>query len=199
MERPAISASHHLDADARLMLRAKAGEAAGLAALYEKHRHGIMRYIYRQLQDRSIAEDLTQEVFLRVHRHRLDYEPSAKFTTWVYRIAANLALNWKRDHGREIASGALSGTVDLPGWRCADRRMPVDERMAIEARREEVRRAVAGLPERQRRVVVLHKFEEIEGRQIAEALGCSHQAVRSTLFRAYQTLRERLAHVAAEC
>lgn len=193
MERSAIPDGRgDLDADALLMLQAKAGEAAGLALLYEKHRRGVMRYIYRQLRDVSIAEDLTQEVFLRVHRNRLTYQPSAKFTTWVYRIAANLALNWKRDHGREVsyATGAE--------WHYPDRRVPIDDWMALEARREEVRQAVADLPDRQRRIVVLHKFEEVEGQQIAETMGCSHQAVRSTLFRAYETLRGRLAHMAAE-
>ncbi len=70
--------------------------------------------------------------------------------------------------------------------------------MVFEARRAEVRQAVAELPDRQRKVVVLHKFQEVEGRQIAERLGCSHQAVRSTLFRAYETLRVRLAHMGAE-
>ena len=193
MNRPAIPESHgDLDADARLMLQAKAGEAAGLALLYEKHRRGVMRFIYRQLQDLSTAEDLTQEVFLRVHRNRLTYQPSAKFTTWVYRIAANVALNWKRDHCREAS------LADGAEWSYHDHRVPVDEWMALEARREQVRHAVAELPDRQRAVVVLHKFEEVEGQQIAERLGCSHQAVRSTLFRAYETLRARLAHMVVE-
>jgi RNA polymerase sigma-70 factor (ECF subfamily) len=193
MTRPAITESQgELDADARLMLQAKAGEPAGLAVLYEKHRRGVMRYIYRQLQDLSTAEDLTQEVFLRVHRNRLTYQPSAKFTTWVYRIAANVASNWKRDHSREASF------ADGSEWNYHDHRVPVDDWMVREARREEVRQAVADLPERQRTVVVLHKFEEVEGQQIAERLGCSHQAVRSTLFRAYETLRVRLAHMAVE-
>ena len=193
MDTPAIPESHgDLDADARLMLQAKAGEAAGLAVLYEKHRRAVMRYLYRQLQDLSTAEDLTQEVFLRVHRNRLTYQPSAKFTTWVYRIAANVALNWKRDHCREIS------LADGAEWSYHDRRAPVDDWMVLEAKRDEVRQAVADLPERQRTVVTLHKFEEVEGQQIAERLGCSHQAVRSTLFRAYETLRVRLAHMVAE-
>ncbi len=195
MDTPAISESRcEADVDARLMLQAKAGEADGLALLYEKHRRGVMRYIYRQLQDQSLAEDLTQEVFLRVHRNRLTYQPSAKFTTWMYRIAANVALNWKRDHSREVSYGDPDGA----GWNYADHRMPVDERMVLESRCRQVRQAVANLPDRQRTVVILHKFEDVDGQQIADRLGCSHQAVRSTLFRAYETLRVRLAPMVAE-
>lgn len=179
------------------MLEAKAGETASLALLVEKHRRGVLHFFYRQLQDAAIAEELTQEVFLRVHRSRASYEPTAKFATWLYRIAANLVLNWRRDHDREKAYVRLDAPLPsntLHG-QLADDCMSADEWLLFETRRAEVRRAVSELPGRQRTVVLLHKFEEMEGQQIAATLGCSHQAVRSLLCRAYANLRVRLSEV----
>ena len=186
-----------LDCDAELMLRVKQGDSASFAALLQKHRAPVFRFLYRMVQDRAVAEELAQEVFLRVFRSRSSYEPAAKFTTWLFRIATHLALNSLRDgknqRGQESLDRAASG---LPVRHVADNRPSAEQAMLREARLDEVRRAVAGLPDKQRAAVLMHKYEEMGYSQIAKALGCSESAVKSLLFRAYETLRARLAHMA---
>ena len=88
-----------LDLDAELMLRVKDGDGASFGALLDKHRMPVVHFLYRMVQNRAVAEELAQEVFLRVYRSRETYEPTAKFTTWLFRIATHLALNALRDHG----------------------------------------------------------------------------------------------------
>src|SRR5580765_2186956 len=86
-----------LDFAAELMLREKEGDGANLGLLLEKHRSSVVHFLYRMVQNHAVAEDLAQEVFLRVYRSRSTYEPTAKFTTWMFRIATHLALNALRD------------------------------------------------------------------------------------------------------
>jgi RNA polymerase sigma-70 factor (ECF subfamily) len=86
-----------LEPDAELMLRVKDGDAASFALLLERHRIPVIHFLYRMVQNQAVAEELAQEVFLRVYRARLSYEPTAKFTTWLFRIAMHLALNCLRD------------------------------------------------------------------------------------------------------
>src|SRR6476661_6839231 len=96
-----MGAAAALDYDAELMLRVKDGDAASFALLLGKYRASVTHFLYRMVQDQAIAEELAQEVFLRVYRSRETYEPTAKFTTWLYRIATHLALNWLRDQKGE--------------------------------------------------------------------------------------------------
>ena len=90
-----------LDCDAELMLRVKEGDGASFALLLEKHRAPVIHFLYRMVQNHAVAEELAQEVFLRVYRSRATYEPTAKFTTWLFRIATHLALNSLRDGKNE--------------------------------------------------------------------------------------------------
>jgi RNA polymerase sigma-70 factor (ECF subfamily) len=139
---------------------------------------------------------LAQEVFLRVYRSRASYEPTAKFKTWLFRIATHLALNWLRDEKHERGQERLDDvSVDLPVRQILDRRPSVEQELIYETKMQEVRRAIAALPEKQRAAVLMHKYEEMEYTQIATVLGCSESAVKSLLFRAYETLRARLAHM----
>lgn len=190
------------ESDEQQMLRLQAGDRAALAGLVEKYRRPLVRFLYRMMHDAAIAEELAQEVFLRVYRARDRYRPSAKFSTWLFKIATNLALNSLRD-GRlrqavelpaafaatgerlnESARGALRGEADT---------RPTAEQQMVEAERvAAIRRAIAELPEKQRLAVVLHKYEELDYAAIAEILGCSESALKSLLFRAYETLRVRL-------
>src|ERR1700744_5295092 len=89
------------DLDAELMLRVKSGDGESFEILLEKHRNPVIHFIYRMVQDRAVAEELAQEVFLRVYKSRASYEPTAKFTTWLFRIATHLALNALRDGKNE--------------------------------------------------------------------------------------------------
>ena len=191
------AASAALDYDAELMLRVKEGDGASFGVLLDKHRLSVVHFLQRMVQNHSVAEELAQEVFLRVYRSRSTYEPTAKFTTWLFRIATHLALNSLRDGKNERSQERLdSDSPDQPVRQVSDQRPTVEQSMVYQARLDEVRRAVAGLPEKQRAAVLMHKYEEMEYSQIAKVLSCSESAVKSLLFRAYETLRARLAHMA---
>jgi RNA polymerase sigma-70 factor (ECF subfamily) len=183
-----------LERDAELMLRVKEGDTGSFALLLEKHRNPVAHYLYRMVQNQAIAEELAQEVFLRVYRSRTSYEPTAKFTTWLFRIATHLALNWIRDTRNEKGQESLDQESPYAaGRQVADRKKNVEERLLDEVRLEEVRQAIQALPEKQRAAVLMHKYQELGYTQIAKVLGCSESAVKSLLFRAYETLRGRLA------
>ena len=190
------AAAATLDFDAELMLRVKEGDGASFGVLLEKHRASVIHFVYRLVQEQAVAEELAQEVFLRVYRSRSSYEPTAKFKTWLFRIATHLALNWLRDEKHERGQERLDETSgDLPVRQVCDRRPSVEQVLVYQVKLQEVRRAVAALPEKQRAAVLMHKYEEMEYAQIAKVLSCSESAVKSLLFRAYETLRARLAHM----
>jgi RNA polymerase sigma-70 factor, ECF subfamily len=186
-----------LDFDAELMLRVKEGDGASFAKLLEKHRAPVIHFLYRMVQNQGVAEELAQEVFLRVYRSRESYEPTAKFTTWLFRIATHLALNSLRDAKHQRLEERLDDdSKDMPARQVSDTRPTVEQNMVYQARLDEVRRAVAMLPEKQRAAVLMHKYQEMDYSQIAKVLSCSESAIKSLLFRAYETLRARLAHMA---
>ncbi len=185
-----------LEADAELMLRVKDGDAASFALLLERHRAPVVHFLYRMVQNQAVAEELAQEVFLRVYRARASYEPTAKFTTWLFRIAMHLALNHLRDGKAERSQDSLDADAgESAGRQLADRRLTVEQDLLKRARLEEVRQAVRALPGKQRAAVLMHKYEGMEYSQIARVLNCSESAVKSLLFRAYENLRARLAHM----
>jgi RNA polymerase sigma-70 factor (ECF subfamily) len=186
-----------LDYDAELMLRVKDGDGASFGVLLEKHRSSVVHFLYRMVQNSAVAEELAQEVFLRVYRSRATYEPTAKFTTWLFRIATHLALNALRDNKNERLQDRIDDdSPDMPARQVSDRRPSVEQRMVHQAKLAEVRSAIAALPDKQRAAVLMHKYEEMEYSQIAKVLSCSESAVKSLLFRAYEALRARLAHMA---
>ena len=186
-----------LERDAQLMLRVREGDQTSFALLLERHRRPVVHFLYRMVQNQATSEELAQEVFLRVYRSRETYEPAAKFTTWLFRIAAHLALNNLRDRKKEKGHESLDEEL-LGGFtrQVEDQQPTVEQRMVNQDRLQEVRNAIAALPPKQRAAVLMHKYEELEYAQIAGALGCSESALKSLLFRAYETLRSRLAHMA---
>jgi RNA polymerase sigma-70 factor (ECF subfamily) len=186
-----------IDYDAELMLRVKGGDDASFGVLLEKHRNPVIHFLYRMVQNQAVAEELAQEVFLRVYRSRASYEPTAKFTTWLFRIATHLALNSLRDGKNVRKQESLDDMIDdQPVRQVSDNRPTIEQAMLYQARLGEVKKAIQTLPEKQRAAVLMHKYEEMEYSQIARALNCSESAVKSLLFRAYETLRARLAHMA---
>jgi RNA polymerase sigma-70 factor (ECF subfamily) len=186
-----------LERDAELMLRVRDGDDTSFALLLERHRRPVVHFLYRMVPNQGISEELAQEVFLRVYRSRASYEPTAKFTTWLFRIATHLALNWIRDNKSEKNQESLSEElIEGVERQVTDRQPTVEAQMVNESRLEEVRQAIDALPGKQRAAVVMHKFQDLEYTQIARALSCSESAVKSLLFRAYETLRGRLAHMA---
>jgi RNA polymerase sigma-70 factor (ECF subfamily) len=182
--------------DAEIMLRVKAGDDGAFNYLIEKYRRPIISFMYRMVHNSAIAEELAQEVFLRVYRSREGYAASAKFTTWLYRIATNLAVNHARDnkHERPETKVSLDESDEETGLSIdvADSTPNVEQKMLRRERLAAIRRHVEELPERQRTAVLMHKYQNMDYRQIAGALQLSESATKSLLFRAYETLREKL-------
>jgi RNA polymerase sigma-70 factor, ECF subfamily len=186
--------------DVQLMLDVQAGDEASFDLLLQKYRSPLINFLYRMIRDTATAEDLAQEVFLRVYRARKQYSPSAKFTTWLFRIATNLALNSVRDNRYRRLEMSIDAPADEDE---APREVParekrIDEYMMERDRSDFIRRAIAALPEKQRAAVLLHKYEEMDYAEIAKILECSESALKSLLFRAYETLRVELAPLVAQ-
>ena len=181
--------------DAEVMLRVKAGDDAAFDLLVGKFRRPIVNFMYRMVRNQAVAEELAQEVFLRVYRSRESYTVEAKFTTWLYRIATNLGVNWARDSRQERLQGSsLDETDEETGLALdvADGRMTAEQALLRRERMDAIRRHVAALPERQRVAVIMHKYQGMDYKQIGEVLKLSESATKSLLFRAYETLRDKL-------
>ncbi len=190
--------------DVQLMLDVKAGDEQSFALLLHRYRTPLVNFLYRMVRNREQAEDLAQEVFIRVYRARADYVPSAKFTTWLFRIATNLALNSVRDtrHQRMEVSLDAPVTVDAEygderPLDVAEKNPNIEEHLVQEAQRDMIRHAIEKLPEKQRAAVLLHKYQELDYGEISKILECSESALKSLLFRAYETLRVELAPLVA--
>jgi len=178
------------------MLDVKAGDDESFNLLLRRYRTPLVNFLFRMVRDSATAEDLAQEVFLRVYRARKQYSPSAKFTTWMFRIATNLALNSIRDNRHRQMETSIDAPVsdeDSAPRELPAREMRIDEHMVERDRSEFIRRAITSLPEKQRVAVLLHKYEEMDYGEIAGILDCSESALKSLLFRAYETLRVELA------
>jgi RNA polymerase sigma-70 factor (ECF subfamily) len=192
-----MTAAVALERDAELMLRVRDGDSVSFALLLERHRGPVIHFVYRMVLNQAVAEELAQEVFLRVYRSRASYEPSAKFTTWLFRIATHVALNWIRDSKNEKNQESLDeASQEGISRQVSDRQPTIEQTMIRQVNMQEVRAAIETLPAKQRAAVLMHKYQEMEYSQIAKILQCSESAVKSLLFRAYETLRSRLANLA---
>jgi RNA polymerase sigma-70 factor (ECF subfamily) len=185
------------DPDIRLMLRVRDGDDAAFAELVELYQHRLVAVMHHLVGHADEAEDLAQEVFLRVYRTRHRYRPRAKFSTWLFTIANNLALNALRRRRRRPAVPLESQESGPLGARPAeqlvpDRAKPPGQRLQQQELAEVVRKAIEGLNERQRMAVVLNKFEDMNYADIAEVMGLTSKAVKSLLSRARCRLREVL-------
>ena len=193
---PGLFAGQESPSDADIMLRAKAGDQSAFDYLVQKYRRPMVSFMYRMARNAAAAEDLAQEVFLRVYRSRESYEPSAKFTTWLYRIATNLAVNHARDtrHERPEVQVSLDEPDDETGTtlELPDGSLNAEQVMVRRERLLAIRKRVEALPEQQRLAVIMHKYQQMDYKQIAEVLKKSESATKSLLFRAYETLREQL-------
>jgi RNA polymerase sigma-70 factor (ECF subfamily) len=182
--------------DADIMLRVREGDDTGFSFLIEKYRKPIINFMYRMVHNQAVAEELAQEVFLRVYRSRQTYRAEAKFTTWLYRIATNLGVNHARDTKYERSAQTVY--LDQPDPETgttpdvADAHATAEEELVRDERMRAIRKHVMALPERQRNAVLMHKYQGLDYREIGAVLKLSESATKSLLFRAYQTLRERL-------
>jgi RNA polymerase sigma-70 factor (ECF subfamily) len=185
------------DPDVRLMLQVRDDVQGAFETLVERYQHrlvGVLVHLVGRLEE---AEDLTQEVFLRIYRARKGYRPRAKFSTWLFTIANNLALNHLRSKGRQPS---ISTNNDGAG---SQENRPVEERIlaregtpSAQLRNVElsdvVREALDLLGEDQKMAVLLNKFEDMSYAEIAEVMGRSEAAIKSLLARARYHLREQL-------
>src|SRR5271170_6505159 len=182
--------------DAEVMLRVKAGDQSAFDFLVQKYRRPLVSFMYRMARNTAAAEDLAQEVFLRVYRSRQTYEASAKFTTWLYRIATNLAVNHARDtrHERPEVMVSLDEPDEETGTTMdvTDGTITAEQDLVRRERMLAIRSKVEALPERQRLAVIMHKYQQMDYKQISDVLKLSESATKSLLFRAYETLREQL-------
>jgi RNA polymerase sigma-70 factor, ECF subfamily len=191
-----VGGSNDAVSDVDVMLRVKTGDESAFTYLVQKYRRSMVGFMYRMCHNPSTAEELAQEVFLRVYRSRTSYEPSAKFTTWLYRIATNLAVNHARDTRHERPENTVR--LDEPDQETgttpdlADESLTVEEQILKRERLAAIRSKVNALPERQRVAVIMHKYQQMDYREIANVLKLSESATKSLLFRAYETLREQL-------
>ena len=178
------------------MLRAADGDESAFNFLAEKYHRPIHYFLFRMVRNQAIAEELAQEVFLRVYRSRQSYRAEARFSTWLYRIATNLAVNHARDTRRERAVQTVY--LDAPDEETgkqpdvADDTPSAEENILRQERVKAIRTHVMALPERQRMAVMMHKYQGMDYREIGEVLKLSESATKSLLFRAYQTLRDTL-------
>ncbi len=194
-----------LDPDVRLMIEVRDGSGTASATAFEelvvRYQGRLLRLLENMVGRRELAEDLTQEVFLRVYRSRQKYAPGAKFVTWLYTIADNVACNALRDRSRRpevTLTGSESGPLGPLGAHPMDQlvlaasgAMPTRQVAKAELR-DIVRMALDELNERQRMAVLLSKFEKMSYADIARAMEVSPQAVKSLLSRARERLRQML-------
>ena len=182
--------------DAEVMLRVGADDDAAYEYLVQKFHRAMIAFMYRMCRNQAQAEELAQEVFLRVYRSRKSYAAEAKFTTWLYRIATNLAVNYARDNKVERSGKVVS--LDEPDEETgtaldvADQSMNAEQQLLRQERLAAIKKQVMALPEKQRAAVLMHKYQGMDYREIAAVLKLSESATKSLLFRAYEALRERL-------
>ena len=183
------------DPDAVLMLRVKRGDRTAFAELVEKYRQPLFNFIFRSLRDETETEDVAQNTFIQVWKSRDRYERTAKFSTWLFTIAANLARNhirWRTRHP-DVSLDAESGTTghSLAETLVSDRLAPREEALAAE-RAAAVRAAVHQLPADMREAIVLCEWEELSLAEAATVAKTTPKAIESRLYRARQILRGQL-------
>lgn len=186
------------DPDVRLMLEVRDGDEAAFEELVARYQHRVIAVLAQLIPNREQAEDLAQEVFLRVYRARVNYQPSAKFSTWLFKITNNVALNARRSMARrrevQVASRAPSPDESNALEQLAsDASGLMPTRLADSAERAEVvRQAIESLSDRQRLALLLAKFEDMSYVEIAETMDLTVQATKSLLCRARENLRQLL-------
>jgi RNA polymerase sigma-70 factor (ECF subfamily) len=186
------------DPEVVLMLRVQRGDPGAFALLVERYWRRVCGRLYRQLGDRGEAEDLTQDVFLRVYRARARYRPRARFTTWLFFIARNVARNALRSRRRRpVVTGGGDGPDAVPFLEemLADTGEGPERPLQRAELASRVRSAVAGLERRQRTAVELFQFDGRSHKQVAEEMATTTKAVKALLARARGRLRERLGAV----
>ncbi len=182
----------YADPEVQLMLQFKAGDDHAFQTLYERIRLPVYRFAYRMLGDAQTAEEAAQDILVKVYRSRARYQPSARFRTWLFRVATNHCLNEKRRAWRRREVGSEDGTAGLSTPASLDSD-PSEISQGLELAAA-VQEAVGQLPERQRVAVVLARYEGCTMKEIGDVLGVGEGAVKALLNRAKTALTQQLEH-----
>jgi RNA polymerase sigma-70 factor, ECF subfamily len=175
------------------MERIKKGDTEALRELVEAHEHRIIGAVAKMLGDESDAEDIAQQVFLRVWKSAARYEPTAKFTTWLFKITRNLVFNELRRRRRHPTQSMDASSEDDRPFQAPDPgAKPPDTSLLDDEMQAAIQRAIDELPEIQRMAIILRRYDDVSYEEIAEILDLSVPAVKSVLFRARTELREKL-------
>jgi RNA polymerase sigma-70 factor, ECF subfamily len=193
IEEPAVE-----DSDADLMIRFKDGDTEAFERLFARHTRAVVNFAYRFVRNRGMAEELAQEIFLKVYEAAAGYQVQAKFTTWLYRIATNVCLNEIRKPHVRAGLKNEENNGDAPRWVNSQTGSVRDssafptlnlERQAIS---NALRQVLMHLPEKQRAAFILNKYQELSYGEGAEIMKISEKAVKSLIHRAKETLAEKL-------
>jgi RNA polymerase sigma-70 factor (ECF subfamily) len=179
-----------VDEDVELMLRVKAGDAAAFNALMDKYQKTVLNLVYRFTGDAENAEDLAQEVFLRVYRAAPRYEPRAKFFTYLYQVTLNLCRNEREKSQRRRAQ-----SLDQSHEQVVDPENRAEDQIEAQERAAEVQAALLEIPNEQRHLLVLQRFQNLGYEQLAEITGQTVSAVKAKLHRARLSLKKRLEKI----
>ena len=190
IEDPAVE-----DSDAGLMLRFKDGDAEAFNRLFARHTRAVVNFAYRFVRNRGMAEELAQEIFLRVYEAAAGYQVQAKFTTWLYRIATNVCLNEiRKPHVRAVLKNDENNGDATQRENSNLGSVPVlqDRLLEQQAVSRALRQALEQLPEKQRAAFILNKYQELSYGEVAETMKISEKAVKSLILRAKETLAGKL-------
>ena len=203
-DRPAARATHkvegtHVDEDVDLMLRVKAGEAEAFNELMEKHQRTVVNLVFRFTGDAENAEDLAQEVFLRIYRAAPRYEPRAKFFTYLYQVTLNLCRNAreKDQRRRTLSLDSRPGDPDS-SWDIPDSEVGAEGQLQRQETAAQVQQAIQTLPAEQRELLILQRFQSLGYDELAQLTRQTVSAVKAKLHRARQALRRKLEPILAE-
>ncbi len=195
---PATESADGDSVDVALMKRIADGDERAFRELVERHQNAVVGTVARMLGDPTEAEDIAQLAFLRIWKHAKRWRPEAKFTTYLFTITRNLVFNESRRRSRRKEVSSEEREEDSGFQMAAESRHgPEEETMKLEMHRQ-IDRAIATLPEAQRTAVILYSYESLPYEEIAGVLNTSVSSVKSLLFRARTTLREKLATYLAE-
>ena len=181
-----------------LMARIARGDEAAFEILVNRHQASVLNLIYRFIGDRTQAKDLAQEVFIRVWQAAKTYRPEAKFTTWLYRITANLCINELKSARRrkwfsfhrfdEDSEKSMEDSI-------SDGSPTAEDLLLEREQNRQISDALQSLPDNQRMALILKRYDDLSYQEIAQILGCSVSAVESLLVRAKKTLQEKLKNL----
>ena len=187
----------HNDPDVQLMLRFQKGDMDAFQRLFNKHSPAVVNFAFHFLGNRGRAEEIAQEVFLQVYRWQEKYEPKAKFSTWLFKIAHNHCLNEVRKGEYRVSLESLAEQNNFEG-EPQQRDLPDtnpnqgEDVLAAKQASRRITKILQQVPENQRIALVLSRLEGLSYKEVADILGCTEKAVKSLVFRATQSLKNGL-------